>query len=242
MSSVTPTASPPVLAAQLAKNLSETRRRIETAALRYRRDPRSISLLAVSKQQPAEAIRAAADLGQRDFGENYLQEAIPKIGALCDARLTWHFIGQVQSNKTKTIAELFQWVHTVDRLKLAERLNEQRAETLGRLNICIQVKLAEEVGKGGVGPNEAIALARDIVAMPRLHLRGIMCIPPPKETFDEQLLFFRDAQSLFHRLRADGLDLDTLSMGMSADLEAAIASDATIVRVGTAIFGERRDT
>ncbi len=228
------------LSDRLAQNLSDVKQRISAAALRYGRDPRSITLLAVSKQQSMEAISSVAAYGQRDFGENYLQEAIPKTTALSDPAIVWHFIGQLQSNKTRPVAEHFQWVHTIDRLKIAERLNEQRSEKDAPLNVCIQVKLADEVGKGGVPSAEVAGFATAISAMPRLRLRGIMCIPPPRESFDEQLVFFREARVLYEDLKTNGFTVDTLSMGMSADLEAAIAAGATVVRVGAAIFGERK--
>jgi pyridoxal phosphate enzyme (YggS family) len=234
--------SPPLLSntpGQFAKSLSETRRRIEAAALRYARDLASVNLLAVSKQQSVERVRSLAALGQRDFGESYLQEAVPKIAALQDLPLIWHFIGQVQSNKTKPIAEHFDWVHTVDRLRIAERLSEQRPTAAVPLNICIQVKLADEAGKGGVALNEAHSLARSIAMLPRIRLRGLMCIPPPTESFETQSAYFKRTADLFGELTSHGVNLDTLSMGMSADLEAAIASGSTMVRVGTAIFGER---
>ncbi len=224
----------------LVDRLAATRTRIAAAALRYRRDPSSVALLAVSKQQSADVVRVAAQSGQRQFGENYLQEALPKIASLRELEVIWHFIGQIQSNKTRQIAEHFDWVHTVDRLKIAERLSEQRPAGMTALNLCIQIKLAEEQGKGGVKCSDVLPLARQIAALPRLRLRGLMCIPPPRETFDEQLQLFRAATQALRSLTAAGLEVDTLSMGMSADLEAAIAAGATIVRVGTAIFGERQ--
>ncbi len=223
----------------LAQKLVETRTRIATAALRFERLPEDIVLLAVSKQQAAVAIRSLAAAGQRDFGENYLQEALRKIEALADLKLNWHYIGQIQSNKTVPIAEHFHWVHTVDRLKVAERLSEQRPHDAPPLNICIQVKLAEESGKGGVAPDATLQLAQAIVLLPNLRLRGLMCIPPPRDTFDEQLVYFRHCAELLTSINSVGLQLDTLSMGMSGDLEAAIAAGATLVRVGTAIFGAR---
>jgi pyridoxal phosphate enzyme (YggS family) len=224
-----------------AQNLAKTRARIATAALRFQRP--APCLLAVSKQQTEAAVHDLALAGQLDFGESYLQEALGKIGALANLSphlgIVWHYIGQIQSNKTRPIATHFQWVHTVDRLKIAERLSEQRPETAPHLNICIQVKLAEEPGKGGVSPPEALDLARSIARLPRLRLRGLMCIPPPCELFDRQLAYFQQCADLLTALNQQGLSLDTLSMGMSDDLDAAIASGATIVRVGTAIFGAR---
>jgi pyridoxal phosphate enzyme (YggS family) len=223
----------------LAKKLSAARSRITAAALRYGRDPASVSLLAVTKQQSVDRVRAVAGFGQQEFGESYLQEAIPKIASLTDLSLAWHFIGQIQSNKTRLIAEHFDWAHTIDRIKIAERLNEQRPRHAAPLNICVQVKLGEESGKGGIEPAEILSLARAVVALPSLRLRGLMCIPPPKGSFDEQLIHFEEVAGWFRKLLAEGFAVDTLSMGMSADLEAAIAAGATIVRVGTAIFGER---
>jgi PLP dependent protein len=226
----------------IAERLDEIRSRVATAALRYGRQPGSVTLLAVSKQQPAEAIRELVRAGQNEFGESYLQEALPKIDALRDLDLQWHYIGQIQSNKTRSIAEQFAWVHTVDRLKIADRLNEQRPIGARPLNVCLQVKLADEAGKGGVAPNEVPALANQIASLPRLRLRGLMCIPPPRDKFEEQLSYFKQTAQLFDELKRGGCDVDTLSMGMSGDLEAAIATGATIVRVGTAIFGERQKT
>jgi pyridoxal phosphate enzyme (YggS family) len=221
-------------------NLEATRRRIVEAAQLSGREPDQVHLLTVSKQQSADIIRKVAAAGQRDFGENYLQEALEKIRSLAGLNLTWHYIGQIQSNKTRPIAESFQWVHTVDRLKIAERLSEQRSSDGSPLNVCIQVKLAEEPGKGGATTSELKPLAESIIKLPRLRLRGLMCIPPPRDHFDEQVAYFRQCAELLHELNACGMTLDTLSMGMSADLEAAIAAGATIVRVGTAIFGARK--
>lgn len=225
--------------ATLSDRLEQTRRRIEGAASRYGRDPTSVKLIAVSKGHPATAIRELAELGQRDFGENYLQEALPKLEALEPLGLTWHFIGQLQANKTRPVAERFQWVHTVDRERIAVRLNEQRPAHAPPLNVCIQVRLADEPGKGGVTRDEVAALARRIVELPRLKLRGLMCIPPPRETFDEQRALFVELADCQRELIAQGFTLDTLSMGMSGDLEAAVAAGATHVRIGTAIFGDR---
>jgi pyridoxal phosphate enzyme (YggS family) len=226
----------------VVQNLANTRARIAAAAVRFQKV--APSLLAVSKEKSASAIRVAAIAGQLNFGESYLQEALGKIEALADLQPTWHYIGQIQSNKTRPIAEHFQWVHTVDRLKIAERLSEQRPVASPPLNICIQVKLADEPGKGGVLPDQALALATSVSRLPRIRLRGLMCIPPPSEQFDAQLVYFQQCAKLLTALNQQGLALDTLSMGMSDDLEAAVAAGATIVRVGTAIFGERdsRDT
>jgi len=208
--------------------------------MRYGRSADSIGLLAVSKGQPVEALRLVARCGQRDFGENYLQEALPKVTALADQSLTWHYIGQLQANKTRPVAEHFQWVHTLDRERIANRLNEQRPHHAPPLNVCIQVRLADESGKGGISPDELVPLARHVGELPRLKLRGLMCIPPPRDTFDEQRALFAELASCQQQLIDQGFALDTLSMGMSADLEAAVAAGATWVRIGSAIFGERK--
>lgn len=222
------------------QSLMQVRRRLEAACHASGRPPDSVTLLAVSKQQSVAAIRAVAVAGQRDFGESYAQEALDKMAALSDLDLCWHFIGQLQSNKTRLIAEHFQWVHTLDRDKIAGRLNEQRPHHLPPLQVCIQVKLAEEAGKGGVWADQVAALARHVQGLPRLKLRGLMCIPPPAEDGSTQLAQFRRLTDLQHELNGDGLNLDTLSMGMSGDFPAAIAAGATVVRIGTAVFGERK--
>ncbi len=208
--------------------------------MRYGRDADSVRLIAVSKTQPTAAIRALAELGQQDFGENYVQEALPKLTALADLRLTWHYIGQLQTNKTRVVAEHFHWVHTLDRERIAARLSEQRGAHAPPLNICIQVRLADEPGKGGISKTELAALARRVLELPRLQLRGLMCIPPPREGFEAQRQLFEELAQCARELRGQGIALDTLSMGMSGDLEAAVAAGATCVRVGTAIFGERK--
>jgi pyridoxal phosphate enzyme (YggS family) len=208
--------------------------------MRYGRDANSVRLIAVSKSQPAAAIRAVAELGQREFGENYVQEALPKLEQLADLKLTWHYIGQLQTNKTRPVAEHFHWVHTLDRERIAVRLSEQRSPHAAPLNVCIQVRLADEPGKGGVSKTELAALARRVVELPRLQLRGLMCIPPPREGFEAQRQLFAELADCAQALRDQGLPVDTLSMGMSGDLEAAVAAGATCVRIGTAIFGERR--
>jgi pyridoxal phosphate enzyme (YggS family) len=220
--------------------LTTVRGRIEAAARRAGRDPASVALLAVSKQQPVAAIRAAAAAGQSAFGENYVQEAVAKIAALDDLPLTWHFIGQLQSNKTREVAEHFQWVHTVDRARIAERLSEQRPHYARPLEVLLQVKLADEAAKGGVSPADLPGLASAVAGLPRLRLRGLMCIPPDTHTESQQREPFRQLRSLLQALNHLGHQLDTLSMGMSNDLEAAILEGATIVRVGTAVFGPRR--
>ena len=223
----------------IGERLRAVQLRIEAAARGAGRDPAAVSLLAVSKTWPAEAVREAAAAGQRAFGENYVQEGVDKAEALRELGLEWHFIGPLQSNKTRPVANAFDWVHGIDRLKIAERLSAQRDVHLPPLNVCIQVNVSGEASKSGVAPDEVAALAQAVAGLPRLRLRGLMCIPEPTE--DVALLRARFA--LLRRLRdelaATGLVLDTLSMGMSHDIEPAIAEGATIVRVGTAIFGER---
>lgn len=225
----------------LIHHLEAVRQRIAAAAHAAGRDARTIDLLAVSKTFPAEDVRAAYDAGQRAFGENYVQEAIAKIEALADLRaaLEWHFIGPLQSNKTRPVAEHFDWVHSVDRLKIAQRLSEQRPDNLPPLNVCLQVNISGEASKSGVSMAEAVQVAQAIAALPKLRLRGLMAIPEPAGGIDEQRVPHRRLRELFERLRENGLPLDTLSMGMSSDLEAAVLEGATIVRVGTAIFGAR---
>ncbi|POR56060.1 hypothetical protein B0G62_101456 [Paraburkholderia eburnea] len=225
----------------LAQHLEAVRQRIAAAARNADRAPESVALLAVSKTFPADDVRAAHAAGQRAFGENYVQEAVDKIETLADLRasLEWHFIGPLQSNKTRPVAERFDWVHSVDRLKIAQRLSEQRPADRAPLNVCLQVNVSGEDSKSGVAPEEAAQIAHAIAALPNLRLRGLMSIPEPAPTLDAQRAPHRRLRELFDALRADGLALDTLSMGMSADLEAAVLEGATIVRVGTAIFGAR---
>jgi pyridoxal phosphate enzyme (YggS family) len=225
----------------LVHNLQAVSQRIALAEQLAGRDPRSVTLLAVSKTFPAEDVRAAHAAGQRMFGENYVQESLTKIEALADLRasLEWHFIGPLQSNKTRPVAENFDWVHSVDRLKIAQRLAEQRPAHLPPLNVCLQVNVSGETSKAGVTPTDASDVAHAIAALPQLRLRGLMSIPEPADTIEEQRAPHRQLRELFERLCADGFALDTLSMGMSSDLEAAVLEGATIVRVGTAIFGAR---
>ena len=225
----------------LIHNLEAVKQRIAMAAHVAGRDARSIALLAVSKTFPAEAVRAAHAAGQRAFGENYVQEALTKIEALADLRgsLEWHFIGPLQSNKPRLVAEQFDWVHSVDRLKIAQRLSDQRPDNLPALNVCLQVNISGETSKSGVSVEEAAEVAREIATLPKLKLRGLMAIPEPVGSIDEQRVPHRRLRELFERLREEGLALDTLSIGMSGDLEAAVLEGATIVRVGTAIFGAR---
>ncbi|MGM0595276.1 MAG: YggS family pyridoxal phosphate-dependent enzyme [Pseudomonadota bacterium] len=221
------------------QRLQAVKHRIDDACKSHSRDPADVALLAVSKtRQPAE-LRAMAAAGVRRFGENYLQEALEKIRALADLPLEWHFIGPIQSNKTKPIAEQFDWVHSVDRLKIARRLSEQRPEALAPLNICLQVNVSAESSKSGIAPDELPALAREVAELPRLRLRGLMTIPAPTEGFEAQRRPFAQLRQALDALNAEGMALDTLSMGMSGDLEAAIAEGATLVRVGTALFGAR---
>ena len=223
----------------IADRLHAVQACIAAAARAAERDPASVQLLAVSKTWPADAVRDAAAAGQRAFGENYVQEGVDKVEALRELGLEWHFIGPLQSNKTRPVANAFDWVHGIDRLKIAERLSAQRDVHLPPLNVCIQVNVSGEDSKSGVAPDEVAALAQAVAGLPRLRLRGLMCIPEP--TDDSALLRARFA--LLRRLRdelaAVGLALDTLSMGMSHDIEPAVAEGATIVRVGTAIFGAR---
>ncbi|WP_296259880.1 MULTISPECIES: YggS family pyridoxal phosphate-dependent enzyme [unclassified Pseudomonas] len=220
----------------IAENISTLAERIHDAAQAAQRDPASVGLLAVSKTKPADDLREAYAAGLRDFGENYLQEALGKQAQLSDLPLIWHFIGPIQSNKTRAIAEQFAWVHSVDRLKIAQRLSEQRPAELPPLNICIQVNVSGEASKSGCSPEDLPALAHAISALPNLKLRGLMAIPEPTEDSDEQNAAFAAVRNLQHQLN---LPLDTLSMGMSHDLEAAIAQGATWVRIGTALFGAR---
>ena len=220
-------------------NLQHVRARIATACQRAGRGVEEVTLLAVSKTFGADAVRAAAAAGQRAFGENYIQEGVEKIAALRDLGLTWHCIGTIQSNKTRLVAEHFDWVHTVDRLKIAERLSAQRPADRPPLNVCIQVNIDGGANKSGVAPCEALALARAVAALPQLKLRGLMSIPEIAPDFEAARAVHAGARALFDQLNADGLGLDTLSMGMSDDLEAAIAAGSTMVRVGTAIFGSR---
>ena len=220
-------------------NLQHVRARIATACQRAGRGVEEVTLLAVSKTFGADAVRAAAAAGQRAFGENYIQEGVEKIAALRALGLTWHCIGPIQSNKTRLVAEHFDWVHTVDRLKIAERLSAQRPADRPPLNVCIQVNIDGGANKSGVAPGEALALARAVAALPQLKLRGLMSIPEIAPDFEAARAVHASARALFDQLNADGLGLDTLSMGMSDDLEAAIAAGSTMVRVGTAIFGSR---
>jgi PLP dependent protein len=223
----------------IAANLQAVRDRIAAACVAAGRPAAAVDLLAVSKTWPAAAVRDAAAAGQRRFGESYVQEAVPKVAALRELELEWHFIGPLQSNKTRSVAETFAWVHSVERLKIAERLSQQRPPELGPLNVCLQVNVSGEASKSGCAPGEVAALAPAVARLPNLRLRGLMAIPEPGDDVATQRRRFAALRELRARLAADGLSLDTLSMGMSDDLEAAVMEGSTIVRIGTAIFGER---
>ena len=227
----------------IAHKLQAVDATIHAASKAAGRDADAVQLLAVSKTFPAEAVLEAVAAGQRAFGENYLQEALDKIAAVAAAvpseQVEWHFIGPIQSNKTRPIAASFAWVHTVERLKIAQRLSEQRPAGLPPLNICLQVNISGEASKSGATPEELAELARQVALLPNLKLRGLMAIPEPETDVAKQRAAFARVRALAEQLRADGIELDTLSMGMSADMAAAIAEGATIVRVGSAIFGAR---
>lgn len=224
----------------IAQRLATVQERIRAAEQQYGRKAGSVQLLAVSKTRPVEDLREAQRAGQTAFGENYLQDALPKIAALTNPRPQWHFIGPLQSNKTRDIAEHFDWVHSIDRLKIARRLSEQRPENLSPLSICLQVNIDNEATKSGMLPDEVPTLATQINTLPNLRLRGLMAIPSATTDFEQQRVPFRHLHELYEQLQQQGIALDTLSMGMSNDLEAAIAEGSTLVRIGTAIFGERR--
>ena len=227
--------------ATIATNIQQVQDRIAAACQQAGRDVQSVTLLAVSKTFGADAVREALAAGQRRFGENYVQEALDKIEALADVRhqLEWHLIGPLQSNKTRAVAERFDWVHSVDRLKIAQRLSEQRPAHLAPLQVCLQVNISGEASKSGLSPADVLDLAPAVAALPRLRLRGLMAIPEPADDLAAQRSPHRALRELLAQLQAQGLALDTLSMGMTADLEAAVLEGATIVRVGTAIFGRR---
>jgi hypothetical protein len=223
----------------LPENIQRVRQRIADAAARYGRSVDCVTLVAVAKGHPAETLRTAAHGGIEHVGESYLKEAQEKMQSLRDLELTWHFIGQVQANKTRPIAEGFAWVHGVDRLRIAQRLSEQRPYHAPALNVCLQVNVGGEESKGGVNVADLPALAAQVAELPRLTLRGLMCLPPPETELDRQRHWLAIVRRAFESLNANGARLDTLSMGMSDDLEAAIAEGATMVRVGTALFGPR---
>ena len=223
----------------LTLHVNHVRSRIDSAAKAAGRDPAAVTLVAVSKGKSAETMRAAATAGVTDFGENYLQEALGKIDQLADLRLRWHFIGGIQSNKTRAIAERFDWVHSIDRLVVARRLSEQRPFHAPPLNLCIQVAVVPEASKGGLEPGNLRELAARTAELPRVRLRGLMCMPPPLPDAAAERAVFSQLKAMLDGLIAGGLPLDTLSMGMSADFESAIAEGATHVRIGTALFGAR---
>jgi PLP dependent protein len=223
----------------IAANLQSVQHRIAAACTAAHRDVGEVQLLAVSKTFGPDAVREAWAAGQRAFGENYIQEGVEKIALLADLPIEWHCIGPIQSNKTRLVATHFAWAHAIDRLKTAQRLSEQRPGDLPPLNVCIQVNVDAGANKSGVAPGDALALAREIAQLPRLALRGLMTIPEPGPDFEAQRTVHARARALFDELRGAGVPLDTLSMGMTADLEAAIAAGSTMVRVGTAIFGAR---
>ncbi len=230
-----------MIMATISSKIQEVSGRIARACDAAGRPVASVTLLAVSKTQGPDAVREAVAAGQRAFGENYVQEALDKMVALADLRLRleWHLVGPLQSNKTRAVAEAFDWVHSVDRLKLAQRLSEQRPAALPPLQVCLQVNISGEVSKSGVAPGEIEALARAVAALPRLRLRGLMAIPEPVDGSEAQRRPHHALRELLDVLNGRGLALDTLSMGMTADLEAAVLEGATVVRVGTAIFGAR---
>ncbi len=227
--------------AMIADNARQVHDRVARACALVGRPVQSVTLLAVSKTFDADAVREAVGAGERRFGENYVLEGVEKIAALADlrSRLEWHLIGPLQSNKTRIVAEQFDWVHSIDRLKIAQRLSAQRPATLPPLQVCLQVNISAEPSKSGLRPADVPDAARAVAALPQLTLRGLMAIPEPAQHVAAQRAPYRALRALLHALKAGGLELDTLSMGMSADLEAAIAEGATIVRVGTALFGAR---
>jgi pyridoxal phosphate enzyme (YggS family) len=220
----------------IAANLQAVRRRISEV---LQGDSRAITIVAVAKGQPAEAVRAAFAAGCHDFGESYVQEALPKIASLEDLGAAWHFIGHLQGNKARDVAQRFDWVHGVDRARIAAALAKARPAAAAPLNVCVQVNISGEATKGGVLPGEALALAREVAAIPRLRLRGLMGMAGAADDMAEQRRQFAQLRRVFDEARAAGLALDTLSMGMSQDFEAALAEGATMVRIGTAIFGQR---
>jgi len=224
---------------RVTENLRKIRNLLAISAVEAERDPDTVKLLAVTKKQPLDRILAAASLGQQDFGENTVQEALDKIRATAASGLTWHFIGHLQSNKTRAVAENFDWVHSIDKLKVAKRLSQQRPAALPPLNACLQVNIDDEPGKSGVSIDELPGIAAACMDLPQFRLRGLMCLPRIRHEFEEQRRPFARLRQLADTLRDMGIDTDTLSMGMSDDYRAAIFEGATIVRIGTAIFGER---
>ena len=228
---------------RVTENLGKIRDLLAKAAADAGRAPDAVQLLAVSKKQPVASILEAVAAGQRDFGENQAQEGLDKIAAVANDELVWHFIGHLQTNKTRGVAEHFDWVHSVDRLKIARRLSNQRPESLPDLNVCLQVNVDEETSKSGLVTGEAVKeLAREVMALPRLRLRGLMCLPAIRHTFEEQRKPFRKLRELAQELAAIGIETDTLSMGMTDDYRAAVFEGSTMVRLGTAIFGPRSES
>jgi PLP dependent protein len=227
--------------ATIPENIQQVRARIAAACAEAQRPVQSVTLLVVTKTFPADAVREAFEAGECCFGENYVQEALDKMAALVDLRhrMEWHLIGPLQSNKTRAVAEHFDWVHSVDRVKVAQRLSAQRPAHLAPLQVCLQVNISGEASKSGLAPDEVASAAREVMGLPRLRLRGLMAIPEPAEDLDAQRRPHAALRELLQRLQREGIALDTLSMGMTADLDAAILEGATIVRVGTAIFGSR---
>lgn len=225
---------------KVTENIEHIETQLALSAKRAGRDPKTVRLLAVSKKQPLSRVLEAAAAGQRDFGENFVQEGLEKMTAAGRNDLVWHFIGHLQSNKTREVAESFDWVHSIDRRKIAQRLSDQRPAELPPLNVCIQVNVDAEASKSGVSPANVADLAKAISAMPGLKLRGLMCLPAIRDSYEEQRKPFRALRLLLEDLNARGMSLDTLSMGMSDDFDAAIREGATIVRIGTAVFGPRQ--
>jgi pyridoxal phosphate enzyme (YggS family) len=219
--------------------LRKIRDLLAQAAADAGRDPDSVRLLAVSKKQPESSVIEAAAAGHRDFGENQVSEGIEKINSVADDELIWHFIGHLQTNKTRAVAEHFDWVHSVDRFKTAKRLSDQRPDSLGQLNVCLQVNIDAEESKSGMPVDAVRELAMQIIDLPKLRLRGLMCLPAIRQEFEEQRKPFAQLRELADELAANGIETDTLSMGMSDDYRAAIFEGATIVRIGTAVFGPR---
>jgi len=226
----------------IANNLTQIQHNISEYCEKYQRKPGDVQLLAVSKTKSAEEIRSAYNAGQSCFGENYLQEALQKINLLADLKIEWHFIGAIQSNKTRDLAENFAWVHSVDRLKIAHRLSQQRPPTLPPLNICLQINISSEASKSGFKASEVAAAADEIICMPNINLRGLMAIPAQADSLQAQRNIFAQMRALLESLQIKYPQLDTLSMGMSGDMQAAIAEGSTILRIGTAIFGARTTT
>ena len=224
---------------RVTENLRKIRDLLAISAVEAERDPETVKLLAVTKKQPLDKILAAASLGQRDFGESTIQEGLDKIRATAESGLTWHFIGHLQTNKTRVVAENFDWVHSIDKLKVAKRLSQQRPAALPPLNVCLQVNIDKEPGKSGVSIDDMPELAAACMELPQIRLRGLMCLPRIRQEFEDQRRPFARLRQLAATLRDMGIDTDTLSMGMSADFRAAIFEGATIVRIGTALFGER---